>query len=401
MEIITSILRESAYLWLEISPYLLFGIFFAGLLHIFLGKGFIYRHLGRGGLLSIVKATLFGIPLPVCSCGVIPLAAGLRKDGAHKSSVLSFLVSTPTTGVDSIAATYSLLGPLFTLFRFLGSFICGLAVGFFDYIFEGRLEKTVPRPLHKHPAAGNTFRLKRLLLYSFIEIPRDIGKWLIFGTFLGGAIAALIPADLFMNYLSFPRDFLVAIMLGVPLYVCATGSIPIAVSLIAKGFSPGAGLVFLIVGPATNAITLSFVRTKLGRRSFYIYLISIVTVAAMLGLVFNYLWQGFALKGSLLAGGGQMLPFSAKRLSAIALLIIIGAAVLRKQKPAFAADLVVSVPDIHCAHCRISLEGYLKKIGAVDAVRVDEDKKTISVEGKASRQAILKAIREAGYHPAE
>jgi uncharacterized protein len=401
MEIITSILRESAYLWLEISPYLLFGIFFAGLLHIFLGKGFIYRHLGRGGLLSIVKATLFGIPLPVCSCGVIPLAAGLRKDGAHKSSVLSFLVSTPTTGVDSIAATYSLLGPLFTLFRFLGSFICGLAVGFFDYIFEGRLEKTVPRPLHKHPAAGNTFRLKRLLLYSFIEIPRDIGKWLIFGTFLGGAIAALIPADLFMNYLSFPRDFLVAIMLGVPLYVCATGSIPIAVSLIAKGFSPGAGLVFLIVGPATNAITLSFVRTKLGRRSFYIYLISIVTVAAMLGLVFNYLWQGFALKGSLLAGGGQMLPFSAKRLSAIALLIIIGAAVLRKQKSAFAADLVVSVPDIHCAHCRISLEGYLKKIGAVDAVRVDEDKKTISVEGKASRQAILKAIREAGYHPAE
>ena len=394
MNMLFNVIKESVLLWLEVSPYLLFGMFVAGILHIFLGKDFISNHLGRGGFLSILKATLFGIPLPVCSCGVIPLASGLRKDGAHKSSVLSFLVSTPTTGVDSIAATYSLLGPLFMVFRFLGSFIAGLTVGIFDYIFEGRHEKIQPHPVHKHIRVSGTFKFNKFLSYSFLEIPRDIGKWLIFGTVVGGIISALIPEDIFLSYLSFPKDFAIALLLGVPLYVCATGSIPIAVSLIAKGFSPGAGLVFLIVGPATNAITLSFVRTKLGRRSFYIYLISIIVVAVLLGFVFNYVWINFSADTRLLTGAGKMIPLILKKIAGIILLSMIALSMIKRRNSYFKDDLKIIVHDIHCGHCKISLE-----VKGVEAVRVDEENRTIEVKGKIKQEVLEAAIKEAGYHP--
>lgn len=152
-------IRESISLWLEVSPYLLLGMFIAGLLHVFLGKEFISRHLGKGGIASVVKATIFGIPL-VCSCGVIPLASSLQKDGAHKSSVLSFLVSTPTTGVDSILATYSLMVPLFAIFRPLGALISGIIVGGINYLFEGKTEETKLTPVHNHPKVKIKFRIK-------------------------------------------------------------------------------------------------------------------------------------------------------------------------------------------------------------------------------------------------
>jgi uncharacterized protein len=399
MNTFSNIIKESANLWLEVSPYLLFGMFVAGLLHIFLGKDFISRHLGRGGFLSILKATLFGIPLPVCSCGVIPLASGLRKDGAHKSSVLSFLVSTPTTGVDSIAATYSLLGPLFMVFRFLGSLFAGLTVGIFDYMFEGHLEKKEPKPYHQHAKIPVSFKLSKLLSYSFLEIPRDIGKWLIFGTVIGGVIAAVIPEDIFLHFLSFPKDFAIALLIGIPLYVCATGSIPIAVSLIAKGFSPGAGLVFLIVGPATNAITLSFVRTKLGKRSFYIYLTSIVFVAVLLGLVFNYVWAHLSGDTLLLTPAGKMIPLIFKKISGIILFGIIIFSFMKRKGLQFAADLEIIVGDIHCGNCKISLESSLKKVDGIEAVRVDEENKKIAVKGSITQDALCAVIREAGYHP--
>ncbi|UCG35489.1 MAG: permease, partial [Candidatus Omnitrophota bacterium] len=286
MSVIINFFKESISLWLEVSPYLLLGMTFAGLLHILIGKAFISHQLGKGGLSSIVKSTAIGIPLPVCSCGVIPLAASLRKDGAHKSSVLSFLVSTPTTGVDSIFATYSLMGPLFAIFRPLGALIAGIFLGTIDYVVEGKKEKLTAMPEHFHHKMKASHKVKEFFRYSFREIPEDIGAWLLIGTLLGGAIAAFVPKELFSQYISFPFDFLVALIIGIPLYVCATGSIPIAASLIAKGFSPGAALVFLIAGPATNAITLSFVRVKLGRKSFNLYLISIILVSILLGVLF-------------------------------------------------------------------------------------------------------------------
>ena len=399
MELIMKFLKESLGLWLEVSPYLLLGMVIAGFLHVFLGKDLISRHLGKGGIGSIIKASIFGVPLPVCSCGVIPLASSLRKDGAHKSSVLSFLVSTPTTGVDSIAATYSLMGPLFAIFRPLGALISGITLGVIDYFFEGKKEKTKEIPKHSHHKSVHIFKLREFFRYAFLEIPQDIGKWLLLGTMVGGAIATFIPKELFAQYFSYPFDFVIALVVGIPLYVCATGSIPIAVSLLYKGFSPGAALVFLIAGPATNAITLSFVRAKLGKKSFYIYLLSIIAVAVILGLAFNYIWTILGKDPKLTTGAGQMLPLYIKVISAIILFLIIIASSMKLKKVSMEADYAFSVPDIHCHHCKMTLEGKLGSLEGVERVSVDVDKRTIKVKGNIDKNKLLDEIKSAGYSP--
>jgi len=247
-------------IWLDMSPYLLLGMMVAGVLHIYLGSNFIRKHMGRG-IKNIVKASLLGVPLPVCSCGVIPIASSLRDDGASKGATLSFLVSTPTTGVDSIFATYSLLGPFFAIFRPLFALFAGIFTGLISQI--GEKEEEMEK--HEH-AVVEKRRARDALKYAFIEMPEDIGKWLVVGVVAGGIIAS-IPFNIDAAY---PFDMLAALLVSLPLYVCATGSIPVAMALIEKGFSPGAALVFLIAGPATNTVTLSFVRYKLGRRSFCI-----------------------------------------------------------------------------------------------------------------------------------
>lgn len=401
MQIVIEFLKATIDLWLEVSPYLILGMVFASLLHVFLGKDLISKQLGTGGLKSIVKASLFGVPLPVCSCGVIPLATSLRKDGAHKSSVLSFLVSTPTTGVDSILATYALLGPLFAVFRPLGAFIAGITLGITDLIFEGKNEVTKPIPTHPHPKMSLALRLREFFRYFFSELPQDIGKWLIIGTIVGGAITVLLPVKLFSQYLSFPFDFLAALIIGVPLYVCATGSIPIAASLIAKGFSPGAALVFLIVGPATNAITLSFVRVKLGKKSFYLYLASIVSVAAILGIIFNYLWAGLGKDPSFITGAGKMLPLEYKIASGVILFLLIILSFFKRssQHHTKTADMVIPITDIKCRHCKITLEAACRGVKGLKHIYVDIANKEIRITGKVERSEIIAKIKQAGYTP--
>jgi len=392
---------EFISLWLEISPYLLLGMFIAGFIHAFLGKEFITRHLGKGGISSVVKATIFGIPLPVCSCGVIPLASSLQKDGAHKSSVLSFLVSTPTTGVDSILATYSLMGPLFAIFRPLAALISGIIIGGINYLFEGETEGAKRIPAHKHQKVKIKFRIQEVFRYGFYEIPQDVGKWLLVGTVLGGFISIVIPENLFVRYFSSPLDFIIALAIGIPLYVCATGSIPIAVSLISKGFSPGAALVFLITGSATNAITLSFVRMKLGRRSFYNYLITIIITALLLGLLFNFIWQLLSADPFLITGAGKFLPLEVKLISGV----ILFALIILTLKPPISSfhgeeyNIKIEVPDIHCQHCKITLEEKLSSLNEVEKVYVDVEGKMVNIKGAPDINGVKEEIRKAGYTP--
>jgi len=324
LELIQLFFKEVFDLWLAMAPYILLGMIIAGAMHIFLGEDFIREHLGKGGIGSIIKATLLGVPLPVCSCGVIPLAASLRKDGAHKSSVLAFLVSTPTTGIDSILATYSLLGPLFALFRPVAAFVSGITLGLSDYILGDRhfaLEGHV-NCCHEHSRRERN--IKNFVRYAFREVPADIGRWLIYGTLIGAFISALVPHDIFSRYIVFPWDFIAAIGLGIPLYVCATGAIPIVASLMAAGVSPGAALAFLIAGPATNVVTLAFVRASMGKRSFYLYIVNIVVTAFAAGIIFNGLYTYTVHNIPVLCHGGQeLLPLWFKILSGVVLLILI------------------------------------------------------------------------------
>jgi hypothetical protein len=253
---------------------------------------------------------------------VIPLAASLKKDGAHKSSVLAFLVSAPTTGVDSIFATYSLMGPLFALFRPLAAIVAGITLGLVDYWFGDKAEEKEFTYEKISPAKKYSWR--DFLQYSFVQMPGDIGKWLVWGTLIGAGVAVILPQDIFTHYLIFPFDFIVAIGAGIPMYVCATGSIPIAAAFIMKGISPGAALAFLIAGPATNMVALAFVRASLGRRSFWLYLFSIVATAFIFGIIFNRVWgytQIYFPQSH--HSGKDILPGSIKIISAVILALLV------------------------------------------------------------------------------
>ena len=259
----SGILLESMRLLNKMAPYLLFGFLFAGLLHIFFSPEKIARHLGKGNFVSVIKASLFGIPLPLCSCGVIPAALALRREGASIGAVLAFLISTPTTGIDSIFATYALLGGLFTGFRIVASFAAGVFAGVLANIFIKEKSFTPPEKEscklcgheteHKHSTME---KATEALRYAFIGLFDEIAKWLLIGVLIGGTISFFIPEGFFASFLGLGWvAYLVMFLIGTPMYVCATGSIPIAASMMLKGLSPGAAFVFLLSGPATNTVT--------------------------------------------------------------------------------------------------------------------------------------------------
>jgi uncharacterized membrane protein YraQ (UPF0718 family) len=280
----------------EMSPYLLFGFLVAGFLSVLIPQTAVERHLSGSGLWPVVKASLFGVPLPLCSCSVIPVAMSLHKHGASKASTISFLLSTPQTGVDSIFVTYSLLGLFFAIFRPVAAFITGIVGGTMVNLF-GDKENEVKAEKEKckdECCSGHKKSnwLSRALNHGFITLPRDIGKPMLIGIIIAAAITASLPKDFFAAYLPGGIiSMLVMMLIGIPVYVCATASVPIAAALIAKGLSPGAALVFLMTGPATNAASFITIWQTLGRRTAIIYLATVAGCAIAFGLTIDYLFK--------------------------------------------------------------------------------------------------------------
>lgn len=305
----------------EMAPYLLLGFTVAGVLHILVRKEFVQRWLGKSGLEVVVKASVLGVPMPLCSCSVIPVAASLRKSGATRGATASFLTSTPQTGVDSIMATYALLGGLFTAVRVVVAFVCGIVTGYLIELFckEPKKEKEVApsfQPLSganftaigdkpsidlRHRASSSPSKKSccaskaapkknpiEALRYGFVTLPADLARALIIGLLLAGLITTLMPEDMLRGNLSAgPLAFLLATAISLPLYVCSTASIPMAYALMAAGLSPGAALVFLITGPATNTATIVTVWQMLGRAATAIYLVTLLVVSWVAGWMFN------------------------------------------------------------------------------------------------------------------
>lgn len=323
VDIAVGILRESLDLFRDMSPYLLFGFAVAGLLHVFVSVDAIARHLGKNSIGSVIKAVVLGIPLPLCSCGVIPAAVALKKKGASKGAVISFLIATPITGVDSIFATYSLMGLLFTVARIVAASVAALVAGVLtnflvpsDFhahgIEEGyddkcptcnpREEMSGGHGAHGH-GIGEYFR------YTFFELVGDIWKWLLIGTLIGGIIAYAVPEAFIESHLgSGWQAMLIMLVVGIPMYVCATGSIPIAAALMLKGMSPGAALVFLLAGPATNAITITVVSKELGKGATALYVLCVAVMSIVSGMVFNVVWNRFHAIAPSVLKPMQMLP---------------------------------------------------------------------------------------------
>ena len=308
IEALIGIANECWQVFKEAAPFVLFGFFAAGLLKVLIPEKVIVKHLGGNGFRSVFKASLFGVPLPLCSCGVIPVAVGLRKQGASKGATASFLVSVPETGVDSVAITWALLDPLMTIIRPISAFLTALVTGSLinllpekNRTFESRGSAgccsadfgQTTRPTHQKPIL---IRLKNGVVYAFTDLLKDIGGWLLLGILIAGIISYCVPVDFVDRYLGGEySSLLIMLIIGIPLYICASASTPIAAALVMKGLSPGAALVFLLAGPATNAATMTVIAKHLGKATTIAYVATIAICSLTAGWFVNRIYAWFSI----------------------------------------------------------------------------------------------------------
>ena len=278
----------------EMSPYLLFGFAIAGVLSVFVSQAFVQRHLGGRGLWPVIKAAMFGVPLPLCSCSVIPVSMSLYNNGASKAATVAFLLSTPQTGVDSILVTLGLLGPVFAVLRPIMALVTGLLGGVLTDLWDhgaeskGTMKASCPHCQAAKERPGN--KVLDALRHGFVTLPRDIGKPLLVGLVAAAAISTVIPDDFFADRLGTGiRPMVVMMLVGIPLYVCATASVPVAAAMILKGLTPGAALVFLMTGPATNAAGLVTIWKILGTRAAAAFLSAVAVCSLASGMLLDWL----------------------------------------------------------------------------------------------------------------
>ncbi len=316
MEILIKFYNNFFLLVDAMAIYIVIGLFFAGVLKQLIPDDFVSKNLGKDSIGSVIKATIFGIPLPVCSCSVIPLAQGLKKEGASKGAIQSFLISTPITGVDSILATFSFFGLLFTIFRIVSSVIIAITVGLIQNFIQSKEEISIkPNPMFfstSQMANNNSFRvdkkeessgcstsccdikgkksfsIKAVFSYAYKTLFEDMVKALFIGLILGALFTTFVPREysslLFQNEI---LTYFVILIVAIPLYTCATASLPIAAAFMLQGMSAGAAFIFLTAGPATSAVTMSVIYKMLGKTSLIIYVATISIMALIFGFAFD------------------------------------------------------------------------------------------------------------------
>ena len=388
----------------EMSPYLLLGFLIAGILHVFVPQRFYTRYLSCDNKFSVLWAALLGIPLPLCSCGVIPTAIGLRNEKASKGAVASFLIATPQTGIDSILATFSVLGLGFAIIRPAAALVTGVCGG----LLVNRLVKedsgTGPMEGSCRVESGN--KVWRVLRYAYFDMIQDIGLRLVIGLLVAALIQVLVPDEFFLHFGSNPLlQMLVILVVAVPMYICSTGSIPVAAALIMKGLSPGAALVMLMAGPAVNLASILVVRKALGSRFTAIYLLVIVGFSILFGLLVN----ATGINVVPMAGqdaccsGETMTPGTFKIICSILLTLFILFALTMKLFSKFthkevAPDTVVyTVEGMHCSHCEAAVCRALEDVEGVESAKASAPRNTLTIKGPAPEAAVRAAVEKAGY----
>lgn len=397
----------------EMAPYLLLGFGVAGVLSAFISPALVERHLGGRGPWPVVKAALFGVPLPLCSCGVIPVGASLRQHGANRGATTSFLLSTPQTGVDSILVTYSMLGPVFAVFRPLAAMITGVLGGWLVAasdrkglgLSSSEAASTAGCDEGCDPDFERAQGVLGALRYGFVSLPRDIGKSLVVGLVIAAGIGVFVPPD-FAGSLGTGFVGMLAMMaVGIPLYVCATGSVPIAAALMLKGISPGAALVFLMTGPATNAAAISTIWKILGRRTALIYLGVVAGFALLSGWALDAIFDAASLPAHAMHAH-EMGPGPVEHISAILLVAILAWALVgARLVPTKAENPMtgkrawrLSIQGMNCGHCVASVERALRETAGVTSVEVSLEGKSALVEADALDEALVqKKIEQLGF----
>jgi hypothetical protein len=313
-----AVLSASWLLLNQSALYILFGLLIGGLLKTFLSPDYVAAHLGKGRFSSVFKAALLGIPIPLCSCGVLPAAASLKKQGANRGALMAFLISTPESGIDSISLTWALLDPIMTVARPISAFISAAAAGLTENLFSFptaaalKTKQTMILPMAAAAPAPQSLaaKLKTGLHYMVNDLWPDIAGWFFIGILAGGVITALVPDEIFPTFLGGGlSSMLLMLAVGIPLYICASASTPIAAAFILKGASPGTALVFLLAGPATNITSLTVLINILGKRATALHLFAIATISVLCGLAVDAIYLSFGIKAAAMAGKhGGMLP---------------------------------------------------------------------------------------------
>ena len=334
-------------LFLLSAPWLMLGLLIAGLLNVYLPANFLNKHLGKEGFLTTVKAALIGAPMPLCSCGVIPAAIGLRRAGASKGATTAFLVSTPETGVDSVSVSYVLLGPFMSIIRPIAAICSAIVAGVLVGRDTDRLQtkpaadaqtktsccasKTAEPEVQTSCCASKTAepkvqtsccdkpnkalqsqwqKVQQAISFSCNKLLSDTMVWLMIGLFFAALVQTYVPESFLTQWGSGIVAMLVVILISIPMYICATASTPIAAGLLLSGVSPGAVLVFMLAGPATNIATLGVVANELGKRAVFAYLTGVIGVALIFGFLTDYLVTEFGFVVSPQLGEEhQVLPY--------------------------------------------------------------------------------------------
>lgn len=321
------LLLEITHIWSEMAIYILFGLLIAGILYIAFPKEKVISHLGGNTFYSVMKASFIGVPLPLCSCGVIPTAISLYRQGASKGATTSFLISTPQTGADSLLVTYSFMGPLFAVYRAIAAFVSGIVggvlVGSLDRGEDAKSpddgcrdaaisnckvcnEPENPSCEHNHTLAAKT---RAALRYGFIDFFSEIAGHILIGIVLAGVISYFLPDNFFSETIGTGFvSMLLMIVVGIPLYMCSTASVPVAYAMMLKGVTPGAALVFLMVGPATNMVTISVVGSVMGKRTLGLYLATIAGTSIVLGVLLDLIYDITGATSPGLDGSVSILP---------------------------------------------------------------------------------------------
>jgi len=418
-EFIISFLGDFVNILGEMSPYLLLGFFFAGLLHAFMPRSKIERYFSQSSFKSSLSAAIFGIPLPLCSCGVIPTGTALYRNGASKGGTVSFLISTPQTGVDSILATFSLLGLPFAIIRPIAALITGVTGGVItskltsneEHEFKDKEESVAVKKSLKQKAVD-------VFQYGFVEFIQDISKWLVVGLVLAAIISALIPND-FFELLNLPPvlQMLMILVVSIPLYICATGTIPLAAILILKGISPGAAFVLLMAGPATNAATITMIGKVMGKKALFSYLGTIIAGALAFGMIIDYAlpveWFTSIANEHLHHEHNNGIGWLQVVSGVIMMALIVNGYVQRylMVKKSSNNNVInindtimeiktIKVDGMTCNHCKANVETNLEKLSFINKAEVNLAEKSVTLQGdQIDVEKAKELVASLGYKP--
>lgn len=437
------------------SPYLLLGFFLAGLMHAFIPGKLYSKYLSKVNFRSVIYAAMLGIPLPLCSCGVIPTAMSLRREGASKGATVSFLIATPQTGVDSIIATFSLMGLPFSIVRPIAALVTSLFGGQLVNMVEGKdgeshaakgedhatkshgtVEGTHGTVAdchchcgeHSHDHAENCHcgehehrsffgKLKEAMEYAFLEMMEDIGKWLVVGLIIAGLITVFVPDSFFEVFKDNSLlSMLLVLAFAVPMYLCATGSIPIAVALMMKGLTPGAGLVLLMAGPACNMASILVINKVMGRKTLITYLASIISGAVGFGLMIDHLLpRDWFISSLVMKDACCHEETSWFSWGCTILLFLLLANALRPHLTSpkgrnlecgednddidkgNALSKTFHISGMNCNHCRTNAENALRSCSGVTSVDVILASGEAIVEGEYNVEELKKAVESLGF----